>query len=306
LESKTEDYLLAQLKRNPKDFTSRIELLHIYLIQGRLDKGREALIAVVSLWAKEGTDADTSARLEQEIRKAYFAEYDLGGDAALEPVRATLDAGLEEAAFGLPPGKAPAQPAAQGGSPQAGLLLARLLESAEKLDKARAIYERLLSKWSGDVDVKRAYGLLLFRLQRMPESVKALEEVAGVRPSDAQAHMALAQAYSALNKPADAMRILLRGAEIAGLPAPEKIWFETQLASVLHSQAKFQEAAQRWEKAWPVAENPDQQAELLMASAMEYNLAGNKKRAKELYAQVIAGGAAAGVKERAKGELAKP
>jgi len=296
LESKTEEFLLGQLKHNPKDFVSHVELLHIYLIKGSLDKAKATLVAVLRLWTTEGTDSDTAARLEQEIRKAYFAEYDLGGEAALEPVRATLEAGLEEVAFA--PGS--------GGSAQGGLFLAGLLESSEKLDKARGVYERLLSKWSGDVDVKRAYGLLLFRLQRIPEAVKALEEVVTARPGDSQAHRALAQAYASLNRTEDAVKILLHATEIQGLPPQEKIAFETQLAGIFHAQSKFALAAERWEKAWPVSENPDQQAELLMAAALEYTLAGNKKRAKELYTQVLNGGAAAGLKERAKGELSKP
>jgi tetratricopeptide (TPR) repeat protein len=146
---------------------------------------------------------------------------------------------------------------------------------------------------------------LLCRLQRIPEAVKALEEVVAARPADAQAHMALAQAYTGLNKPEDALRVLLHGAEIAGVPGPEKIWFETQLAGVYHAQSKFAQAAERWEKAWPVSENADQQAELQMAAAMEHNLAGNKNRAKELYTSVLNGGAAAGLKERAKTALAQ-
>jgi tetratricopeptide (TPR) repeat protein len=295
LESKTEEYLLAQLRRNPKDLLSYVELLHIYLINGKLDKARASLVAVLRLWSTEGTDSDTAARLEQEVRKAYFAEYNLGGDAALDPVRAAIEAGMEEVAF-TPP---------QGGSAQVGLLLARLLEAGEKLDKARGIYERCLAKWSGDVDVKRAYGLLLCRLQRIPEAVKALEEVVAARPADAQAHMALAQAYMGQNKTEDTLRVLLHGAEIAGVPPAEKIWFETQLAGVYHAQSKFAQAAERWEKAWPVSENADQQAELQMAAAMEHNLAGNKNRGKELYTSVLNGGAAAGLKERAKTALAQ-
>ena len=60
------------------------------------------------------------------------------------------------------------------------------------------------------------------------------------------------------------------------------------------------QAAERWEKAWPLAEGADPQAQLLLAAAMEHNLAGNKPRAKQLYTQVIAGGASPGLKDRAR------
>lgn len=293
LQSKTEEYIIAQARLNPKDLVSLIEVLHLYIVGGKLDKAKGALAAALSLWNAETADADTLGRLEEEIRKAYFAEYNLGGDAALEAVRLALESGLSEAALG------PSRPSAR-----AGLLLGRLFEGAERFDKARVMYEQLLAKQAGDIDVKRAYGLLLFRLQQMPEAVKHLAEVAATRPGDSEVHRYLAAGYMNLQKNEDALKVLLHAAGIEGLPAQEKIAFETQAAGLLHAQGRFAEAAERWEKAWPVGESAEQQAELQLAAAMEHNLGGNKKRAHELYNMVLAGGAAAGLKDRARQGIA--
>jgi hypothetical protein len=56
---------------------------------------------------------------------------------------------------------------------------------------------------------------------------------------------------------------------------------------------------------WPLGENPDQQAELQLAAALEQNLAGNTNRAKELYNLVLAGPASQGLKDRARDGLSK-
>jgi Tfp pilus assembly protein PilF len=273
--------------------------LHIYLINAKLDKARAMLVVALRLWTTEGADTDTAARLDQEIRKAYFAEYKVGGDEALEPLRATLEAAMEEVAF------APAGKPGQGGSIPVGLLLACLCEGAGKLDKARATYERLLSQHSGDVDVKRAYGLLLVRLQLMPEAAKVLGDVAAARPGDSVVLQSLGAAYTVLKKTDDALKTLMLVTEIQGLPTPERIGVETQIAGIYHSQGRFVQAAERWEKVWPLGENPDQQAELQLAAALEQNLAGNTNRAKELYNLVLAGPASQGLKDRARDGLSK-
>lgn len=301
LPSKTEEYLANWIKRNPNDLSSHVELLHIYAMKGKLQEAKATLIAALKLWMAGGVDEEAVQRLDQEIRKTYTAEYDVGGEDALDALRLMIETTLEEVAFG---GKgSPPQPAATVGASNVGLLLASLFESTQKWDKARATYERLTQKWPNALHLKRAYGLLLFRLQQIPDAAKVLESLVSAGAGDAQVHQALASAYMNLQKTEDALRVLLRGADLEGLTPAEKINFETQLASIFHAQSKFAQAAERWEKAWPVGENPDQQAQLQLAAAQEHMLAGNLARARELYTLVINGAASEGMKARARDAL---
>ncbi|MBM4044054.1 MAG: PEGA domain-containing protein, partial [Planctomycetes bacterium] len=90
---KAEAYYLAAIKKEPNVAAHYSELAHLYALENKFDKMRDALAKAVELIATGQSDGD--GRVRQEIAKIYMASFVYGDERALASARAEIEKLLE-------------------------------------------------------------------------------------------------------------------------------------------------------------------------------------------------------------------
>jgi len=253
--SRTEQYYLGQIKAEPDNLANYIELAHLHLVSGHIEKGIGVFRDAIRVASKKGVTRESLKPLIREFAKVQRGQFDYGDAEVRRQVRLRLAEIIKEAVES---------------GPENPLTLKELLKlysaNSGTIEDVMAMCDRVLKK-APDSPICRELGSMYLDHGLADDAITLLKRAAKLQPDDFDTQLMLGTAYHRLDRLEQAASTYDAASRLEATK-PSKAKLYEMRARLARSAGDLEKAVEAWEAAIELAPARAMLLRMTMAKAL--------------------------------------
>ncbi len=253
--NRTEQYYLGQIEAEPGNLANYIELAHLHLVSGDIEKGIGVFRDAIRVASKKGVTRERLKPLISEFAKVQRGQFDYGDADARRQVRLRLAEIIKEAVES---------------GPENPLTLRQLLKlysvNSGTIEDVMAMCDRVLKK-APDSPICRELGSMYLEHGLAGDAIMLLKRAAKLQPNDFDTQLMLGTAYHRLDRIEQAASTYDAAAKLEA-PKIAKARLYEMRGRLARSTGDLEKAVEAWEAAIELAPARAMQLRMTLANTL--------------------------------------